>query len=350
MDTVEASGRSVDDAILQALARLGRRRDEVEVTVLQEPSRGNRGVGIRDAKVRVWLKQPPMTRPGQSPAPRSSGAVLTPDMAQQWLGMFEDDPIDPPLPPVAPKPQPRPQQVPPARTPPPAPPRRSASIYRPAPPAPPATTYDDGYEEFDDAPATLAPITQPMARVPSRMRPDVAPQTFDAQEVDLPTGEEIAPDAIVQTSAQVLSDILRQMGLDATVELLGRDPLTLNVRLDGDTEAQALLIGRRGETLASLQLLVNLIVNHKDKERYHIMVDVENYCRHRDDNLRSLANRIAQQVQQSQRPMTLEPMTPYERRIVHMTLQELPGIQTQSTGEGEQRRVVVSLKSRGRRS
>jgi len=81
MDSVEASGKSIDDAILQALARLGRRRDEVEVAVLQEPSRGVRGVGAHDARVRVWLKKPKAA--ATPPPPRPAGAVLTPDMAAQ---------------------------------------------------------------------------------------------------------------------------------------------------------------------------------------------------------------------------------------------------------------------------
>src|SRR5262249_23258825 len=109
MDSVEASGKSIDDAILQALARLGRRGGEVEGAVLQEPSRGHRGVGARDARVRVWLKRP-NRQPSPHGASSGSGAVLTPDMAQQWLGVIDDEPET-----AAPPqqiPQQRPQQPP----------------------------------------------------------------------------------------------------------------------------------------------------------------------------------------------------------------------------------------------
>ncbi|MBA3824639.1 MAG: Jag N-terminal domain-containing protein, partial [Ktedonobacterales bacterium] len=113
MDTVEAAGKSIDDAIVQALARLGRRRDEVDVQVLQEPSRGVRGVGGREARVRVWVKPP---RPAAPPRVQNQGAVLTPDLAAQWIGDMEEE-----------------EEVP---LPPPAPVQRVPSTFRPAQPAP----------------------------------------------------------------------------------------------------------------------------------------------------------------------------------------------------------------------
>src|SRR5215469_13084847 len=99
MDTVEASGKSVDDAIVQALARLGKRRDEVDVQVLQEPSRGVRGVGSREARVRVWVKA---TRPATPPRSQGQGAVLTPDLAAQWIGDLDEEEV-PPAPPAPPQ-------------------------------------------------------------------------------------------------------------------------------------------------------------------------------------------------------------------------------------------------------
>jgi spoIIIJ-associated protein len=324
MDSVEASGKSIDDAILQALARLGRRRDEVEVAVLQEPSRGHRGVGARDARVRVWLK-----RTNRQPAPRGAasgtGAVLTPDMAQQWLGIIEDEPetATPPPPPYIPQQRPQPQQ----------PPRR-ASIYHPPPVTqPPPVVEEVEEEEFVEEEDVIATYGEEAE-----------------SEIDGATpAEGIAPDPVVRQANEILREILRQMGIVAPVEVATRDPLILNVRLRGDSDTQALLIGRRGETLASLQLVVNLILNHKAKDHYHVVVDVEHYRQRRDENLRSLALRVAHQVQQSRRSMSLEPMTPYERRIVHLALQDSPSVQTQSTGEGEQRRVVISLRPQSAR-
>jgi spoIIIJ-associated protein len=109
-----------------------------------------------------------------------------------------------------------------------------------------------------------------------------------------------------------------------------------------------LLIGRRGETLAALQLLVNLIVRHRTKRRMRIVVDAENYRLRREENLRSLALRVAQQVRANRRSIALEAMPPNERRIVHIALADYTDISTESTGEGDERRVVISLKRPGR--
>jgi spoIIIJ-associated protein len=106
----------------------------------------------------------------------------------------------------------------------------------------------------------------------------------------------------------------------------------------------SLLIGRRGETLASIQLLVNLIVSKQTGNRERIIIDAERYRERREQNLRSMAARVADQVRRSGHPIMLEAMPPNERRIIHMVLAETTDIATESTGEGDQRRVVVSLK------
>ena len=140
---------------------------------------------------------------------------------------------------------------------------------------------------------------------------------------------------------EVLQTILFHMGIRGQVEVRSSDPLTLNVRME---DGLGLLIGRRGETLASLQLLVNLIVSHQIKHRQRIIVDVEDYRLRREENLRQLALRIAQQVRQSRRAIPLEPMPANERRIVHMTLSDSKDVMTHSEGEGDQRRVIISLR------
>lgn len=308
MDSVEASGKSIDDAILQALARLGRRRDEVDVAVLQEPSRGVRGVGAREARVRVWLK-----RGKAAPSRPAGGAILTPDMAASWIGDLEEE------------------------APPPPPPQRVPSAFRAqvAPTTPPPPAYDE--DEEDEQP----PVTRPAMRA---ARP--AQRPAEDLEDDEGAGAEVT-DEVARQAMEILRTLLRHMGLHVAVEIARADPLTLNMRTQDD-ELKAQFIGRRAENLAALQLIVNLMLNRALHDRFHVIVDIEHYRQRRDDNLRSLAQRVAQQVRQTQRSMMLEPMTPYERRIVHMTLQESPDVQTQSTGEGDQRRVVISLKRPGR--
>ena len=132
------------------------------------------------------------------------------------------------------------------------------------------------------------------------------------------------------------------MNIHAAVQVRSTSPLTVNIH--GMNENLGLLIGRRGETLAALQLPVNLIVSHRTKHRLRIVVDAENYRQRREENLRSLALRVAQQVRSYRRSIALEAMPPYERRIVHIALSESKDISTESIGEGDERRVVISLK------
>jgi spoIIIJ-associated protein len=163
-----------------------------------------------------------------------------------------------------------------------------------------------------------------------------------AEEEELPEGAPgPASREVASASVEVLQTILFHMGIRGQVEVRSRDPLTLNVRME---DGLGLLIGRRGETLASLQLLVNLIVSHQIKHRQRIIVDVEDYRLRREENLRQLAFRIAQQVRQSRRAIPLEAMPANERRIVHMALSDSKDVMTHSEGEGDQRRVIISLR------
>jgi spoIIIJ-associated protein len=180
--------------------------------------------------------------------------------------------------------------------------------------------------------------------------------SYEAEYVEslstAPLKDVVADDAsIEEVAVAALEMILAHMGVQASVEPAAietddedeEEPVQLNIRSD-DPGTLSLLIGRRGETLSALQLLVSLIVSKQTGSRERILVDAESYRLRREHNLRSMAERIAQQVRRSGHPVTLEAMPPNERRIIHMALSETTDIATESTGEGDQRRVVVSLK------
>ena len=112
--------------------------------------------------------------------------------------------------------------------------------------------------------------------------------------------------------------------------------------LDIEGEDLGLLIGRRGETLASMQYLLNLMMSRQFGERMSFTVDVEGYRRRRERQLNTLARRMADQVKRTKRPLTLEPMPPNERRIIHMALAEDRYVTTASTGEGDGRKVSIN--------
>jgi len=109
-------------------------------------------------------------------------------------------------------------------------------------------------------------------------------------------------------------------------------------------EDLGILIGRRGQTLASLQYMVRLIVGHQAQAGLPIIVDIEGYKQRRYEALRELAWRIAEQVKVSKSPFSLEPMPAFERRIIHITLADSPDVTTESTGFGEVRKVVIKPK------
>jgi spoIIIJ-associated protein len=142
----------------------------------------------------------------------------------------------------------------------------------------------------------------------------------------------------LETAQTVLQEMLSLMGLSGTVEIAsGGETSRLNVKGD-DLGA---LIGRRGEKLASLQHIVNLIVGRREGQHHRIAIDVENYRGRREEQLRDVADRAAKRVVQSGKILQLEPMPAVERRVVHMALLEHPKVRTQSVGVEPNRRIVV---------
>jgi len=149
---------------------------------------------------------------------------------------------------------------------------------------------------------------------------------------------------LVQAAKAIVDNFLTAMGVDAvsTISKPPDDsPNTQLIEITGDDSG--LLIGRRGETLRSLQFMMNLLLNRKpDQTDGRIMLDVEQYRHRRTQVLRGLAQRIADRVARSGRPFTLEPMNPSERRAIHVALAGHPKVTTQSLGEGEDRKVTIA--------
>lgn len=149
-----------------------------------------------------------------------------------------------------------------------------------------------------------------------------------------------------EIARQVLGDMLRTMGIIATVTVNKAsdtsEPVTLNI--EGDD--LGVLIGRRGQALSSLQYLLRLIVSEKIKKWVSINVDVDWYKKRHYEALKKLALHLAEQVSKMRRSITMEPMPPDERRIIHISLANHPDVMTQSTGDGEERRVVIQTRKR----
>ena len=195
---------------------------------------------------------------------------------------------------------------------------------------------------------------------PIEPKPEVE-ETASVADIDYDDAEEDMP-ATITTSIdledvdedgklgkQVLEELLGHMGIEAEVTV-GRSESTRPEEespwvLQINGKDMNLLIGRRGDTLNSLQYITRLIASRHLQRRANIIVDAGSYKSKRSDRLKSLAERMADQAVEQERTISLEPMPPYERRIIHLTLRGREDVETRSTGEGSSRKVTIVPKS-----
>jgi spoIIIJ-associated protein len=157
------------------------------------------------------------------------------------------------------------------------------------------------------------------------------------------TGDNSALAEKREAAAKVLREILERMGIDAEVSAFDDGE---RVILDAHGPESGLVIGKKGATLDALQYVINRIVTKKPNEGPGIVVDAEGYRGRREDSLADLARRLAEKAMKSGRPVPVEPMSPHDRRIIHVTLADHSGVTTESEGEGLFRRVVIYPKGR----
>ena len=151
------------------------------------------------------------------------------------------------------------------------------------------------------------------------------------------------PPDVARVATEVLENLISKMDVSALVNLkqaFSEDVGGPSIDVDGDDSG--LLIGRRGETLRALQFLVGVLVSRKLDERVNIFLDVAGYQERRYESLKNLARRVAERVSSTGRSITLEPMPPNERRVIHLALADNARVNTASTGFGEGRQVVVA--------
>ena len=281
----EFSGKTVEEATAEGLRLLGLRADEATVEVVHRGSRGLFGIGSESAVVRIRR-----ATQGAAPAAPATAAVQ----------------------PASPAPSPRP-----------------AAAVAPAAAAPAA----------DKSPAPM-PAASPASTSAATSAAAVTTDEIDA----LPAGPE-RDEQVAALAGDMLLKIITLMGFDARVETHWRDADAItddrHLLLSAHGRDLSALIGRRGETLENLQYLLRLMVNQKMHRWLNIIVDVEEFRAKRVEHLTRLAERMADQVTETQRSFALEPMPPNERRIVHLALRDSETVFTESTGEGERRKVTI---------
>ena len=342
----EFTGKNVEEAIRTAMADFSSDLSELDIEILAQGSRGVLGVGAEEARILA--------------APKSAIAAAD-SIRVEAAATAEDSPRFAPAPEA--EPESEPEGVASAAS-------ESLTPVEAQTPAEDAAPVDAELAVID-AEEQVAELERADAARRTRgsrgrggrgrtgrerdrehpvreARPDAGPREprsdrpgrEPAPFVSAKPLEELSEEerSTLETAKTVLTEMLGLMELNGTVEIASDgDTARLNVRGD-DLGA---LIGRRGEKLASLQHIVNLIVGRREGQHHRIAIDVENYRGRREQQLRDVADRAAKRVIQSGKIIQLEAMPAIERRVVHMALLENPRIRTQSVGVEPNRRIVV---------
>lgn len=315
--TIEASGRSIDEAIFNGLKELEISIDEVEIDIIQHESKGILGIGAKPAIVKLIEREPEDI---------SLPEYLRPEYQERERRERRDR--------REPRQDNRDRRGRRDRGP--REDREEGSCE--APVAEGTAKEDEAFEIAAQAvcekPAESRERRDRRGR--SRRDRDNRPR-YQAKEPPEGFTEEAAEG---NQAADFVKGLLERMHVDGTVLAnVGEE----GVRLYIDKSTMGMLIGHRGETLDAMQYLTSLAVNRNRKQDGYtrISIDTEGYREKREETLARLARKIANQVKATGRPRTLEPMNPYERRVLHATLQNNPYVATRSEGEEPNRRVVI---------
>lgn len=290
MKSLEKWGVDVDTAVELALKELKLERDEVEVEVLEESSNGFLGIGSKLAKVRVTALKDNGTNKEKATLDDIDAILASlPENAAKEL----------------------PDEV-----------RAEYDKYE--------------QEENEDARAREKAL--------AKDKKSSGKRRYELSLEDTMLYEVKALDPVEDHPIEkFLSDIAEQMGIELSFTVKANDEL---VFVDIEGKDTGTIIGKRGATLDAVQCLCSYVIN-KDTENYvRVILDAENYRAKREQTLVNLANRLANKVERTRHSMTLEPMNPYERKVIHCTLQNHPYVVTRSEGKDPYRKVVIEIKSK----
>jgi spoIIIJ-associated protein len=165
----------------------------------------------------------------------------------------------------------------------------------------------------------------------------------DAEAEGQGDGEGVYDETRAESARDFVDDLLVKMGMDVVADLVepepGDPPGEIRIEIEGRDSGR--IIGKKGQVLSAIQHIVNRVVNRPGLDRRHIVVDAEGYRQRREDTLATMAQRLGKKALEEGKIITFEPMSPRDRRIVHLALAKFPGVVTKSDGEGEGRRVQI---------
>lgn len=272
MEFSEKWGTDVDTAVQLALNDLKLTIDEVDVTVLEEPSRGFFGIGSKLALVRVEKKKPEQSEKRNETVEELPKKDLVKKEVYKKENLKKEK------------------------------------------------TPREAKKEIKKEPASR--------------------EVSKAEEIKPAFVEELTA-CEEHAALTFLRDVVREMGLDVSVTCkTGKEIIYLDI----EGKDSGTIIGKRGQTLDAIQYLTSLVVNKEQPQYTRVVVDAENYRAKREKTLEALSMRLANKVARSRRPVKLEPMNPYERKVIHATLQNHPSVTTRSEGQDPYRRVIIELK------
>lgn len=280
---IDVTGKTDDEAISAALKQLNMDRDDVSVEILERAKSGFLGLGASPAKVRVYY------------GPEDEEETARPEVS-------------------SPEPEPKAE-------------RKAEIMPRPERKGGPKTEKPKKTERREERPKQES--GKPLSSEQSE-----PPQPVSVQDL----GEEVN-DEKAQAIRAFLTGLLEQMESSAAIKIYQPEKGRYKVILEG--ERMGALIGRRGETLDAIQQLTSYAVN-RTGNRVRIQLDAEGYREKREQSLRHLARKVAGKVVKYRRSVTLEPMNAYERHVIHVALQDVPGVTTYSTGVDPNRRIIVA--------
>ena len=281
--SIRVSAKTLDDAITEALIQLGVTSDRLEYNVIEKGSAGFLGIGMKQAVIEAWKKEEKAEEPEIEDFKEA---------VKEEISSIMEEPVK------------KEESV-----------KEKKEPVKKAKDRPAKMPKEKKAEEKKEEPAKPAKEEQVLA--------EVEEQTIKAVE-------------------QFLKDTLKAMDMEVEITSSIDGDGALYVDMKG--EHMGILIGKRGQTLDALQYLANRVANKHQAGYVRVKLDTENYRARREETLKHLANNIAHKVKRNRRPVVLEPMNPYERRIIHSALQSDPYVTTHSEGEDPYRKVVVTLK------
>ena len=293
MEYREFSGKTVDDAIIEAATTLGIASSELDIEVVNKGTSGFLGLGAKPAVIKARAKQEVSDEINETLA-----NAKKPGIKKKAEKKPEKKPVETQTADVQPKKEVKEEKAAPKKE---------------------FTDLNDELDEF-------------MAKGEEEV------QNLEPAEID---------DSIIDETKAYLEKLFAAMEMEATIDI-SLDKMTRTMSIDVEGPEMGIIIGKRGQTLDSLQYLISLYINKKSETYIRVKLDTENYRERRRETLENLAKNIAFKVKKSRRPFSLEPMNPYERRIIHSTLQGDKYVQTKSEGEEPYRKVVVFPKKNNR--